>query len=280
MWIFAVLGCGAPDTDDKAPSGECDDAGEEQLVVVQRLLFVREADGSSDGFDLDGTVSADGGADGCGIPDLTGLDGGTGVDNAFAYLLPALELTEAAAVEGLIQSTIDSGDLLLSIALAEVDDPADDTCVDLAVGRAVGVPMIGTDGRLLSGQTFDPDPDLPVFVVPDVALQGGVFEAPMELSLPISIFGIDLVFALQDGRIRGELHEDGTMTGIFAGGVEIAYLLQIAAEENVDPGLHDVMESLLSAWADLSPGDDGICREVSITFSFEAVPAFWYTTID
>jgi hypothetical protein len=273
MLAFLFWGCGEPPV---APeTAECDGDGDDRLVVVQRLLFVREIDGVSDGFDLDGEDTADGAADGCGIPDLAGPDGQDGVDNAFAYLLPALELTEAAAVEGLIQSTIDSGELLLSIELGEVDDPREDACVDLAVGRAVGVPMIGTDGRLLSGQTFDPA-DLPSFEVPEVALAGGVFEAPIEMALPISIFGIDLVFAMKDGRIRGELHEDGTMTGVFAGGVEIAYLLQIAAEENVDPGLHDIMAGLLGAWADLAPADDGECTQVSITFAFEAVPAFWY----
>jgi hypothetical protein len=277
MWWLALLGC-EPDAP-PAPSLVCDGAGDEQLVVIRQLRFQRQTDGLSDGFDLDGTVSTDGGVDGCGIEDLVSPDGVDGVDNAFAYLLPALELTEAAAVESLVQATIDSGSLLISLELADLDDPTDDRCVDLAVGRAVGTPMIGTDGRMLTGQTFDPDPDFARFVVPETALVGGVFEAPLSLELPVSIFAVDLVFALPNGRIRGTLHEDGTVTGVFGGGVEIADLLAIAREENVDPGLHDVMASLLGAWADLAPGADGVCTEVSITFAFEAVPAFWYETI-
>lgn len=276
MWWLALLACGTTDDPPPALPLVCDGEGSVRLVVVQRLTFAREIDGVSDGFDLDGVASTDGSAGGCGVPDLVGPDGADGIDNAFAYLLPALELTEAAAVEGLIQATIDSGDLLMSVELADLDDPTDDRCVDVAVGRAVGTPMIGTDGLLLSGQTFDPDPDVPVFVVPETALAGGVFEAPLSLSLPISIFDVDLVFAIPDGRIRGELHEDGTMTGVFGGGVDIAYLLQIAQEENVDAGLHDVLAALLGAWADLAPGDDGVCTQVSLTFAFEAVPAFWY----
>ncbi|MEQ1503208.1 MAG: hypothetical protein ABMB14_13310 [Myxococcota bacterium] len=271
-WIAAVVGCGGP-PDEAADDGACDAAGDERLYVVQSLVFVRQEAGVSDGFDLDGAV---GGPDGCGIADFTAPDGATGVDNAFAYVVPALELTEAAAVESLIQAAIESGELLIALDLTELDGETDDACVDLSIGRASGDVLIGGDGRLLGGQTFAPDADAPGFDAPDVALVDGVLESPLELVLPLQIFDVALEFALRDGRLRLALQPDGTATGLFAGGVDIAYLLQIAAEENVDAGLHDVMEALLDSWADLAPDETGACSRISITFSFVAVPAFWY----
>lgn len=243
---------------------------------MQRLTFVRQEEGLSEGFDLDGETSALGGASGCGIADLSTAAGESGIDNAFSYLLPALELTEAAAVEGLIQATIDSGDLLIALELSELDDPVDDACIDVWVGRAAGVPLRGTDGRLLSGQTFDRDTVAPSVLIEQTDLVESVFEASVEMRIPVSIFGVSLDFTLRNGRLRGQVQPDGTITGLFAGGVEVDYLLQIALEENVDPALHDTLAALLGLWSDLAPGDDGQCTQVSITFAYEAVPAFWY----
>jgi hypothetical protein len=275
-WSLVLLwACSGPEETGPVVD-QCDDVGEERLLVIQRLTFVRQEAGISDGFDLDGVTSPLGGPTGCGIADLSAPDGAVGVDNAFSYLLPALELTEAAAVEGLIQSTIDSGELLIALELSELDDPQQDECVDMWVGRAAGVPLRGTDGRLLSGQTFDPDADAPSIELPDVILQDGTFEMPVEMLIPVTIFDVSLDFALRDGRLRGQLLPDGTVVGLFAGGVEVGYLLQIALEENVDAGLHDVLSALLGTWSDLAPGEDGQCTQISMTFAFEAVPAFWF----
>jgi hypothetical protein len=275
-WLLGLLWACADPEETVPVVDQCDDVGENHLLVLQRLTFVRQQEGISEGFDLDGVTSPLSGPTGCGIADLTAPEGQAGVDNAFSYLIPALELTEAAAVEGLIQSTIDSGELLIALELSELDDPQQDECVDMWVGRAVGVPLRGTDGRLLSGQTFDPDPDAPSFTVPDVILQDGTFEVPVEMRIPVTIFDVSLDFALLDGRLRGQLLPDGSAVGLFAGGVEVDSILQVALEENVDPGLHDILAALLGTWSDLAPDENGECTQISMTFAFEAVPAFWY----
>lgn len=255
----------------------CDGAGDHPMYVVRSLMFARQTDGVSEGFDLDGVTTDLDGSTGCGIADLVDPNGAGGIDNAFAYLLPALELTEAAAVESLIQAAIESGALLIAIELGDVDDVVDDACVEMSVGRATGTPLIGTDGRLLSGQTFDPDPDVAPYIA-EGAIVDGVIESPIALTLPVTIFDVDLVFDLRDGRSRATLPTEpgGALVGTLAGGIDVAYLLQVAQEENVDKGLHDIMEALLDAWADLAPDETGACTRISITFDFEAVPAFWY----
>lgn len=270
-----LLGCGDPDGSEPGPveAQECDAEGEARAVVIRRLWFVRQEGGVSDGFDLDG---ADGGPDGCGIADLAAPDGGAGVDNAFSYLLPALELTEAAAVESLVQQAIDGGSLLITVDLRELDDPSDDACVDLSLGRASGVPMLGTDGQLLPGQTLDRDPDAPGFLAEDAALAGGVLVSDFEITLPVTIFDVDLEFQMLDGRLRAELQPDGSVTGVFSGGVDVDYLLSIALEENVDRDLHGILEALLDAWADLAPDETGRCTRISIAFGYEAVPVFFF----
>ena len=89
-------------------------SGDTQTGVVSELVFARVDDaGVSKGFDLDEATSDEGGLSGCGIGDYTDPDGSNGVDNAMARLLPALDLTEAVAMEDLILQMINSGELLL-----------------------------------------------------------------------------------------------------------------------------------------------------------------------
>ncbi|MEZ4240775.1 MAG: hypothetical protein R3F59_32400 [Myxococcota bacterium] len=278
-WCLLLAACaGAPDVAEDPCEG-----GGEALYVVRSLYFQRPeegVDGVCDGFDLDGIDTPDGGVEGCGIPDFVGPDGGGGVDNAFAYLLPALEATEAKAVESLVQAAIESGELLITLDQQGVSGP-DDACTSLTVGRALGpplagAPLIGADGLLLAGQTFAPDPSLPATTVDGVALSDGGFEAPLELSLPLQVFDVALDFSLLEGRVRARLDDDGVLRGLFAGGVDVDYLLSIAAEENVDSALEGILAQLLGTWSDLAPDERGVCTRVSMTFRFEAVPAFWY----
>jgi hypothetical protein len=269
---LALLGCGGPEAEEDRVD-PCDDRGDEQLYVIQSMWFLRGDAGVSDGFDLDG---ADGDAIGCYVPDFTSPDGARGIDNAFAYVLPLLELTEAAAVEGLVQTAIASGELLITLDLSELDDDSDDACVDLAIGRALGPPLLGTDGLVLSGQTFDPNPDVTPVALPDVAMDGGVLRAPVSLSVPLQIFNVSLDFQLLDGMIELDRQPDGSVTGKFAGGVEIQSIIDVAGAENVDSQLQGIVEGLMDTYGDLKPDETGQCTRISMGFSFTAVPAFWF----
>mgnify|MGYP001322758305 CR=1 FL=1 len=75
-----------------------------------------------------GTASAGSGTDGCGRADFTSPDGVPGIDNAFARLRPALDLTEASALELIIQEAINSGGLLATVQLDGLHHPTDDAC--------------------------------------------------------------------------------------------------------------------------------------------------------
>ena len=259
--------------DQPAPE-DCTD-GTTETLVVRELTFARASDGISDGFDLDGLdTPGDGG--GCDVVDYNDAKGNYGIDNAFAGILPVLETTEAQAVESLIQEAILSGELLLLLELGGLARDDLDTCVDVGLIRGAGKPMIGTDGTLLSGQTFERDPNVPETWASEAALIDGVIEAHgLAFSFPITIFGQSFSFELEAGALRLERTDQG-WRGLLAGGADAAYILEVARSENVDPEVVSVLALLLDTWSDLDPDGDGICERLSITFSFEAAPAFFY----
>lgn len=241
------------------------------------MAFSEIVDGGiSEGFDLDGVVTETGDEDvGCGVADLVSPSGLEGVDNAFARLLPVLETTEFVAADGLIAASITSGELLLIGEISGLDDPTEDDCVTMAIHRAEGQPMLTTDGQIMAGQTLLLDPAFPAQTYPEVPLVAGTVEGrPLDVSLPLQILNAALEFRLLNGALRYSIQEDGTVIGAFAGGLEVGYLISLLDTEGVADELVELALPLLGAMADLAPDDQGTCSQLSITFTFEAVPVY------
>lgn len=278
MLIALLAACAAP----VAPPEECL-GGEDRVYVISQLSFSRElSDGVSAGFDLDGAVSEDGGSTGCGRADYTDPDGTPGIDNQFAKVLPILETTEAQALEPLIQAAVDDGSLLITLELAHVDQGVDlasdaDQCVEFTLGRATGQPSMGTDGTMEWNQTLASDPDAARSSAGQVAISGGRLEARgLELTLPVTILGHELLVTVIDGSLRFDVQPDGSLTGYLAGGLDQAQLLALAETDNIDPEVTELVSSLLDYNVDLAPNDAGTCQQLSITLQFVAVPIFLY----
>jgi len=278
-----LLGGCHPATDDSAPATPaCDSPGEDVIGVVNTLTFAHASeDGlTSSGFDLDGAVTAAGDATGCGIADYLSPDGAPGVDNGFAKILPALEMTEASAVAGLIQDAIDSGALLFLFDVSGVDDRENDPCVQVSLMRGVGTPSLGTDGTLEWSQTFDVDPDREVYTVDASIVDGRIVAAPLPIVIPVTVLGIPLEFALTNGSMQIDLHEDGSSTGVLGGSVDTDYILSIAEDNAVDDSVKALLESLLAVTADMAPDDAGVCQEISINFEYTGIPAYVFAAAD
>lgn len=267
---------------DSAPTCAGDNSS---VFVISQLSFSREdeaAPGVSAGFDLDGDVSATGGSTGCGIADFTDPDGTPGIDNQFAKVLPVLETTEAQALEPLIQAAVDDGSLLITLELGLVDTDlrtagVDDACVDFALGRATGTPSIGTDGTMEWYQTIARDPASPRSEAGRVAVTAGRLEAAgLEVTLPVTILGHELLVTVLEGSLRFDLQEDGSVVGYLAGGLDQAELLAIAETDNIDPEVTALVSSLLDFNVDLAPNASGTCQQLSITLKFTAIPIFLY----
>jgi hypothetical protein len=278
--VLCVAALGAGCDGGEAPTGTCALDAEPELVLLRVIHFALADDaGVSLGFDLDGDVSTENGASGCGIGDYVEPNGKPGIDNAFSRLVPALDATEAkiSAIEGLLQSVITSGELLLTVQVGGVDDWTDDDCVAGEVGRAAGTPMLGTDGLILDGQTFDRDEAVTPTRLDDGRIRDGVFEAGgLDVVLPVQILNANLALPVEGGRVRLERSGDDAWTGLLAGRVSADVLLSVAQTENIDPAVADLLAVLLVANVDMPDGDGTACAAISVTLQFEAVGAYYY----
>lgn len=279
--LLLALACAPPvDTGDTdADLGTCGPEGGRSFWAISALDFAPIEGNESDGFDLDGETTDAGDSDGCGVADAVSPDGREGIDNAFGRMLPALADTEFAAASGLIAATIASGELLLVAEVSGVESWDNDECVSAGLHRGAGQPMLTTAGTILPDQTLEIDTGFPAQSFPETAIvDGSVTGRPLTADLPLQILDAEFSFALQEGAIRLDIQEDGAARGVLAGGIEIAYLMELLTTEaqGVDDGLVDLIESLLPLMADLAPDSSGACTRLSATFAFEAVPVFVY----
>ena len=275
--IPLLLAC----AEEPVPAAEACSLDDSVEVVVVRTIKIHVAsdEGVSDGFDLDGESSTGTGSSGCGIADYVSPTGKPGIDNAFSLLVPTMETTEAkiATIEGLIQSAIDSGELLIAFELGGLESWENDSCVSLRAGQAYGDAMLGTDGLLLDGQTFDHDTGAPPADAEDGAVVDGVFEAwGVSIDIPAQILNAYLTLPLRNGAIRIERDGDDLYRGVIGAGIRISYLQEVTLTENVDPVVAELLGTVLDYNADLSDPDDGACGAISMTLSFEGVGAYWY----
>ncbi|MCB9682995.1 MAG: hypothetical protein H6733_16130 [Alphaproteobacteria bacterium] len=275
---LALAGCAPDVADDDVDDVTTCDAGPKRVGLITKIRFTRpSATGVSDGFDLDDLATGQGQAGGCNVADDTSPDGQTGIDNAFARLLPALELTEAQAIESIMQDTINQGNLLVLVQLDDLDDPVDDTCVGFDVLRAQGIPRVGAPGFITSGQTFDLDPTVPgVHAGTFPLVDGTIVARPITLSLPVQVLAASLDFTLEQGAMRITLNDDGTFQGILGGGVDVQQLIDAASFQNINPEVLALLEAIIGPVTDLWPDESGTCTHISVTFDIEGVEAFVY----
>jgi len=275
--VLAAIGCAAPSSDSgtQAEASQCAGPGSTTaLWVIDTLAFARIEDGVSDGFDLDGLMSTAGGSDGCGRADMVSPDGRPGIDNAFGELIPALENTEFVSAEALVNDTIRTGELMLVPWVDGLDDPTDDDCVGVGIGRAVGEPMLGTDGSFLAGQTLALDAAQSVSVDGMTVQGASAVGRPVTASIPVQVLDAALDFRIIDGAIRIDMLEDGHASGVVAGGINVAEVLGVAREQGIADEVGDILESLLGVVADLAPGPDGECTQISMTLAYTATPIY------
>jgi hypothetical protein len=275
MMLLALM-FGACTGEEPAPES-CGNPNDTHTFVVSALTFGRtDENGATWGFDLDDRISDSSDWETCYRQDLVSPEGELGIDSAFTVLVPALEATEGAAVEGLIADSIVNGELILLIELAGVDDLIDDGCVDVTIYRGEGTPLIGTDGQILDGQTFAVSDLADPVVGQGSIVDGTMVVKNMEILLPMQILDAELVLTMHKASLRADLNDEGGATGFFGGGVPTHEITDIAYDEDVD-SLAEIIEGLVNLSADLEPDDLGICRSLSVTLEYEAIPA-WVLT--
>lgn len=247
------------------------------VLVFDTMTLTREVEpGVAPGYDLDERTSAKGDSLSCGHADFVSPTGAGGVDNQLALIVPLLEFAGLGAVEALIQAAIEDGGLLFMFQVSGLDDPVDDPQVDLTFRVGQGKPLLGTDGLLLAGQTFEPNPEFPSAVVPNGRVVDGWLEGgPFHAKVLIVVFGVRYELRVLDARFRARVGPDGTLTeGLLGGGVPVDDLLVLAqTADGGQQGIYDVVAPLVTGSADMLPAD-GACTRLSAALTFSAKSAW------
>jgi hypothetical protein len=255
-----------------------------RLFVLDTLAFAPEIEGATDqstmvdGFNLDGVVS-DGPAIACGEADYMSPDGTPGIDSKVSRLLPLFAIVGIGAAEGLLQSTIEEGGILLMLQVGGIDDPVNDDDVEVTIRAGFGKPLLATDGRLLPGQTFHLRPDSLDSVAESGRIEDGVVTAgPVDTTLRLRVLGQDYELPVHGAWLRGRLTEDGGLdSGVLGAAVAIADLQTIGAiAANDDAGVLKSINSLFAGAGDLAPDEDGVCQQISATLAYSAVSAYLF----
>ena len=284
-WTMCVLAtalvaaCGAEADPERAAGEEASLASTHMAVVTEFGYAVQEPEGVAPGFDIDGRTSVDGDPGGCGQADFTSPGGDVGVDNALAHFIPLLEAFSEGATAGLIQGSINEGGLLV---MMEWEQDELGVPQALTVRRGAGAPLLGTDARLLSGQSFDLYEDDPLLGVTDnVTLDDRVLLAgPMALRLPIVVFGLLYVFDMTNAWVRFRIDDDGSMLdGVLGGSITIDNIMELVtvASSRVGDDLVTLFGPAIRNFADLELDAEGVCHSMSVALVFRGSPAFLYS---
>lgn len=250
----------------------------DSVILFRGITFTREDMGVSDGFDLDGRVSDRGDAQTCRKADFTSSDGRMGIDNQISQLLPIIEeQTGGLRLDDVLQTAIDNGQLLIAIELLGVDDPMNDPCVTVRLRPVAGTPLLGTDGRVLPGQTFDLEPEGEVTTVEGATLTDGVLElGPAPVALPVQILDARFTLHVEDSRIRLVRADDGTWQGVLGGGISVDEMIMVAQGLTIPSDLMGAVMLVLRTYADLARDAEGDCQAISATLAVDGVTAFLY----
>lgn len=271
---IVLAGCNA---DAGPPPGPrtCESALPEHSGIVRFMRFEVGDMGVHEGFDLDESMGPPAEATRCRARDFRDSEGRTGIDNQLSLIVPAIEMQVGeGTLNSLLNGAINSGQLLIGLTLEGLDDPVNDDCVTLVVRTLTGTPLVGTDGLLLDGQTLEVAPDARTARYEGAVLRDGVLETgPFELALPVSILDARFVLDLHGARVRVTIEEDGSLSGVFAGGISNEQIIEVASGLNIPSDLMDQVGTFVELIADLEPVE-GRCTQFSASLVFRAAPGF------
>jgi hypothetical protein len=257
--------------------------GETATFVMSRVDFVTEpeADGTVRGFDLDGLDHMGApAAEGCFKPDYESPEGETGVDNQLSSLGAALVVFGADSVSTIVQGMVNDGVLLLIAEVGDLHSWENDSHVTLRFRLGMGPVDVGTDSRLVPGQSFDPRPGYQFEATREAYVRDGVLYAEaVSVTLPIEMLGVDLDFPMEDGRAQFRMDQgEYTLTGRVGGAVPISALDELVDDiyiaSGMDEGLTNLVRAVLRGVADLSPQPNGGCGRMSAAMDLGGVRAF------
>jgi hypothetical protein len=269
-----LVGCGGEEAPAVAPCV----TGETYAAITTKLAFARAASPTvAPGFDLDGRTSDGSDTLSCGKVDFTDSEGRVGVDNQLAPLVPEIEKFVGDAIDGLLQGSINDGQLVILMEMENVDDFTNDECVNFAVQVGMRkLPSLGTNGIIEAYQTFELDPTAQRSYVTNAQIKDGVLETgPFNVAIPLAIFDVAFTLNAQNARFRLAFDEELRTKGHLGAGILPQEIIDGVSDGD---GLEDLLPQiklLLDANTDLAYNEDtGKCEQLSATLDVETVPAF------
>lgn len=245
-------------------------------AAIHTLVMGREdPSGIAPGFDVDGFDSDEHDGRACYQPDFVDTYGRRGIDNQLATIMPLIDLAGEGALEALVQGSINEGQALMVVEMAHRSDGL----VDLTLHRANDTPLLGTDNKLLAGQTLALADQSVLGSFEGATLEGNLLRAgPMDLELPVIVFTILYVANIQGALLEFELDEEGNLTkGRIGGAMTVEQILALAGTASEQThGLEDLIGGGIQGSADLGRDADAKCQALSIGVTFEARRVFTF----
>lgn len=286
--ILLFLACnGGEDSEVAPPHPEREEL--DLAFVLSSIVFTRRNDeGQVWGFDLDEHDSKTPDAAGCNHADYRDPDGNSGIDNAFASLIPSYSEQvpnpttddQLDMFEYLLSTQIADGKTLVTVEMKGTDP----SCLKVVVGRAVGPILTDTNGLILDGQSLRRDATArPVSLSCVPLVQNTIRTSRFDTSLVLTALpghASAVLIHPNDARLRFSLSEDRySGWGYLSGSLireEAEALLSTYQSINghtvatIEPEVALAVEEA----ADLATKQAGPCSALSVGFDVQAVQVF------
>ena len=249
-------------------------AGDSIVNVIRQVSFDQKVEaGVCWGFNLDGQVSEEGDEQSCLHADMVSPDGVEGIDNKFSELFADFKEVYGPQITDLLHEAINEGRLLLLIELEGVDDLENDDDITVRWHRGSLAPHVGHSGFLLSDQTYYLDPSMEPSVIEHARIVDGVVEVgPFDYGVPLEIFDADMIMEVETGFLRFRIREDGSLSGIFGGGLRYQPLLEVLYDTGASSEAY-LLTPFIELMADMLY-EDGVCHGLSMGISFDTAPGY------
>lgn len=253
--------------------------GNGPMYVLSRLTpSYPDAQGRVAGFNIDGLVSDAEQKEGCRVADFVAPDGTPGIDNRFVDLLESTSDQIKEYVPAVLQSTIGTGGFLFIVEMVGVDDFENDDEIGLVIRRSTDLPLLGTDGELLDGQTFNLAFDHFAGATINARIENGrILAGPLEWKVLTHFFAVDIRFNFKNVYVDATFSPERNMiSGVMGGSIPIADILGIAdAIENFGGDASvPIIRALVPPLADVQSPDTGDCDQLSFAIFAEGKFAF------
>lgn len=235
------------------------------------------------GLDLDGAVSPVApAANTCAHEQFVGPAGEAGIDNQWWRLMGCTKYYRPGGdIQRNVAAVMGSGEITIAIEVTGIDDLANDPEVSVGIYSSADAAPTDATGRIMSGGSVLPHPDQRYHALARGRIVNGTLTTdPVDVHLRFRAMIIDTEWWLRNARVRLELSEDGSASGLLAGYFDVETFYEYIRQSNMSvsilggytcPSLYLTAQRLADGFPDPVTGR---CTALSAAYRIEAVPGF------